>query len=317
MGESLASETAALSIRSRRDGALDSALGALEKHATVPGDIERADTPDQHVTALRRLPAVPASYAPFPETLDARLTTALRTRGISQLYTHQADAIAHARRRPERRRHHADCVRQDALLQRADPQRDPAGSGQPRLVSFSHEGARAGPARRAAEALCETLGGGVAATRLVSFTLRRRHAARMPGEQFARARTWSLSDPDMVHAGILPHHPRWAKLFENLRFVVIDEPARLPGRVWQPPVQRPAPPPAGLPALRVEPGVPLLVGHDSESALNPAERLTGQAVRVSSPGERLWRRAAARSSSYFVNPPVVNHQLGIRRSYSR
>src|SRR5690606_40798456 len=32
-----------------------------------------------------------------------------------------------------------------------------------------------------------------------------------------------LSNPDMLHAGILPHHPRWAKLFENLRFVVIDE----------------------------------------------------------------------------------------------
>src|SRR5262249_21197331 len=32
-----------------------------------------------------------------------------------------------------------------------------------------------------------------------------------------------LSNPDMVHSGILPHHPRWAKLFENLKFVVIDE----------------------------------------------------------------------------------------------
>src|SRR6185436_6986726 len=32
-----------------------------------------------------------------------------------------------------------------------------------------------------------------------------------------------LSNPDMVHSGILPHHPRWAKLFENLRYVVIDE----------------------------------------------------------------------------------------------
>ena len=32
-----------------------------------------------------------------------------------------------------------------------------------------------------------------------------------------------LSNPDMLHAGILPHHPRWAKLFENLRYVVIDE----------------------------------------------------------------------------------------------
>ena len=32
-----------------------------------------------------------------------------------------------------------------------------------------------------------------------------------------------LSNPDMLHSGILPHHPRWAKLFENLKFVVIDE----------------------------------------------------------------------------------------------
>ena len=32
-----------------------------------------------------------------------------------------------------------------------------------------------------------------------------------------------LSNPDMVHSGILPHHPKWARLFENLRFVVIDE----------------------------------------------------------------------------------------------
>ena len=33
----------------------------------------------------------------------------------------------------------------------------------------------------------------------------------------------ALTNPDMLHAGILPHHPRWAKLFENLKYVVIDE----------------------------------------------------------------------------------------------
>src|SRR5438270_620007 len=32
-----------------------------------------------------------------------------------------------------------------------------------------------------------------------------------------------LSNPDMIHSGILPHHPRWAKLFENLRYVIVDE----------------------------------------------------------------------------------------------
>src|SRR4029453_10012127 len=45
--------------------------------------------------ATRRLPAVAASYAPFPEQTDPRLTAALAARGIEQLYTHQAEAFAH------------------------------------------------------------------------------------------------------------------------------------------------------------------------------------------------------------------------------
>ena len=32
-----------------------------------------------------------------------------------------------------------------------------------------------------------------------------------------------LTNPDMLHSGILPHHTKWAKAFENLRYVVIDE----------------------------------------------------------------------------------------------
>jgi DEAD/DEAH box helicase domain-containing protein len=59
------------------------------------GPVERPDTPDLHITALRQLPAVHAQFAPFPDALDEHLTRALGSRGISQLYTHQADAIAH------------------------------------------------------------------------------------------------------------------------------------------------------------------------------------------------------------------------------
>ena len=32
-----------------------------------------------------------------------------------------------------------------------------------------------------------------------------------------------VTNPDMLHQGILPHHTKWVKLFENLRYVVIDE----------------------------------------------------------------------------------------------
>src|SRR5947208_7409229 len=77
--------------RTSTENALDAALDRL-----ADGPIDRPDTPDLHVTAMRRLPAVSAQFAPFPETLDERLKQALTSRGIGQLYTHQAEAIGHA-----------------------------------------------------------------------------------------------------------------------------------------------------------------------------------------------------------------------------
>ncbi|MBR5984814.1 MAG: ATP-dependent helicase, partial [Clostridia bacterium] len=46
-----------------------------------------------NVECMRTLPANPACYAPFPETLDQRIIEVLRQRGITQLYSHQARAL--------------------------------------------------------------------------------------------------------------------------------------------------------------------------------------------------------------------------------
>src|SRR5260221_503063 len=81
-----------LAIRSGRDGALDAALERLAL-GRVP---DRPDTPDLHVTAVRRLPPVAARYADFPTALDRRLRSALESRSIAKLYTHQAETIEHA-----------------------------------------------------------------------------------------------------------------------------------------------------------------------------------------------------------------------------
>src|SRR5450755_776486 len=83
--------TRSLSDGTRSDGALDAALERIGGQ-----DVDRADTPDLQVTAVRRLPAVAAQLAPFPDALDPRLTAALVSRGVEQLYTHQAEAIEHA-----------------------------------------------------------------------------------------------------------------------------------------------------------------------------------------------------------------------------
>ncbi len=119
-----------------------------------------------------------------------------------------------------------------------------------------------------------------------------------------------LSNPDMLHSGILPHHPRWAKLFENLRFVVIDELHAYRG-VFGSHLGN---------ILRRLRRVCRHYGSDpificsSATIANPrelAESLTG------CPFELVERNGAPRGEKFFlfVNPPVVNAELGIRRSY--
>src|SRR5262245_41204585 len=119
-----------------------------------------------------------------------------------------------------------------------------------------------------------------------------------------------LSNPDMVHSGILPHHPRWAKLFENLRYVIVDELHAYRGVF-------------GSHLANVLRRLRRICRHygsnpvflcSSATIANPrdlAERLTEQ------PFELVDRSGAPRGEKCFVsvNPPVVNRQLGIRRSY--
>src|SRR5262245_12278475 len=92
MTESWTLQTARREATAGCDGALAAAL----EHLAPGRRPEERDSPDLHVTALRRLPGVAARFAAFPEGLDARLRLALVSRGIVQLYTHQAEAIVHA-----------------------------------------------------------------------------------------------------------------------------------------------------------------------------------------------------------------------------
>ena len=119
-----------------------------------------------------------------------------------------------------------------------------------------------------------------------------------------------LTNPDMLHSGILPHHTRWAHYFENLRYIVIDELHYYRG-VYGSHL-------ANL--LRRLERVCRFYGSEpqfvccSATIANPrelAEALTGRHF------ELVERNGAPRGEKFFVfyNPPVVNRQLGIRRSY--
>src|SRR6266852_8100686 len=96
MTEPPTSTPAGLLTRSRHDAALDAALERLGGTRLDGRRLARPDPPDLHVTAVRRLSEVAAQFAAFPVALDSRLQRALNSRGISQLFTHQAESIEHA-----------------------------------------------------------------------------------------------------------------------------------------------------------------------------------------------------------------------------
>jgi len=118
-----------------------------------------------------------------------------------------------------------------------------------------------------------------------------------------------VTNPDMLHAAILPHHTKWVKLFENLKFVVIDELHSYRG-VFGSHVAN---------VIRRLKRICRFYGSSplflcaSATIANPkehAERLIGEEVAL------IDNNGAPSGEKHFVfyNPPVVNRQLGIRRS---
>ncbi len=292
-----------LATRSGRDGALDAALERL-----APGHVpERPDTPDLHVTAVRHLPAVAARYAEFPAALDPRLRHALETRGIARLYTHQAEVIEHALAG-----RHAVVITPTAsgktLCYNAPILHAVLQDPSSRALYLFPTKALAQDQLAELQGLCETLASD-SHDQIGVFT----YDGDTPQDARRTIRSRAhlvLSNPDMLHSGILPHHPRWAKLFENLKYVVIDELHAYRGVFGSHLCN----------VLRRLRRVCRHYGSDpvflcsSATIANPrelAERLTER------PFELVAQSGAPRGEKFFVfvNPPVVNHQLGIRRSY--
>ncbi|MGQ0798967.1 MAG: DEAD/DEAH box helicase [Pseudomarimonas sp.] len=167
------------------------------------------------ITGQLCLPATAGCHAPLPVDLPAALTTALRLRGIEQLYSHQAQA-----------------------WQLASEGRDvvvvtPTASGKtlcytlPVLAAALNEGRKAlylFPTKALAQdqvaELLEINRAGQLGIKAATFDGDTpgdaRQAIRLNGDIV-------VSNPDMLHQGILPHHTKWAQFFESLRYVVIDE----------------------------------------------------------------------------------------------
>jgi DEAD/DEAH box helicase domain-containing protein len=119
-----------------------------------------------------------------------------------------------------------------------------------------------------------------------------------------------LTNPDMLHTGILPHHTKWMRLFENLRYIVLDELHTYRG-VFGSHLAN---------VLRRLRRVARFYGSNpqficcSATIANPGE-LASQLIE--SELDVIEENGAPAGEKLFVfyNPPMVNRNLGIRRSY--
>jgi DEAD/DEAH box helicase domain-containing protein len=158
-------------------------------------------------------PARGARSAPFPDELHPKLRAALESRGLHELYVHQAEAWEAAARGE-----HVAVVTGTA-------------SGKSLAFNLPVLDALAREPKQRAIYLYPTKA--LAQDQLRSLTelkVPRVRAAIYDGDTEAerrwQIRKWSnlvLSNPDMLHVGVLPHHDRWGDVLANLAYVVVDE----------------------------------------------------------------------------------------------
>ena len=277
-----------------RDAGLEAALARFESIVKQP---------ESPVRSIRHEPAVEGDYRDMPDAVLPALRQALERRGIRRLYSHQADAF--------------DIVQSGRHVVVVTP----TASGKTLCYNLpvlnlllENPGARAMylfPTKALAEDQLHELETAVqemgAEVRAFTYDGDTPQDARKAIRQRANI---VLTNPDMLHAGILPHHTRWTKLFENLRYIVIDELHYYRG-VYGSHLAN------VLRRLRriceFYESKPQFI-CSSATIANPrelAQQLTGE------PFEMVDRNGAPRGEKYFIfyNPPVVNRPLGIRRSY--
>jgi len=167
------------------------------------------------ITGAFVLPAQEGRYAPLPPDLPSPLAQALRQRGVDQLYSHQAEAWA--------------ATQAGAHVAIATP----TASGKslcytlPVISAAMRQHAKAlylFPTKALAQdqvaELLELNNAGELGVKAFTFD------GDTPGDARQAIRLHGdivVSNPDMLHQAILPHHTKWAQFFENLRYVVIDE----------------------------------------------------------------------------------------------
>jgi DEAD/DEAH box helicase domain-containing protein len=275
----------------------------LARVSQVLDEFAQCDPNGEILTAIRNYPARAAQWADFPSWTDAALQAAYTAKGIRRLYTHQAAA--------------AEAVRAGKNIVVVTP----TASGKTLCYNLPVLDATLRDTDTRALYLFPTKA--LAQDQLAElYDLNERLENRFgvftydgdtPSDARKAIREKShivLTNPDMLHTGILPHHTRWTRLFENLSYIVIDELHTYRGVFGSHLCN----------VLRRLRRIAKFYGSTpkiiccSATIANPGElasRLIEDEVEVQSENGA----PAAEKTLVFYNPPVVNRALGIRRSY--
>lgn len=194
--------------RTDSEGALLSVLKGLE--------IQKTLGTEPVLAALRHFPPRAAEIVDFPEELHPALREALRGRGYEGLYSHQREAYEHVR------------AGKDVVVV------TPTASGKTLCYNLpvldrilKDPDARAlylFPTKALSQDQLAELHGMVESLGADIGTFTYDGDTPQDARKSIRARAHVVvTNPDMLHKGILPHHTKWVKLLENLRYVVVDE----------------------------------------------------------------------------------------------
>jgi DEAD/DEAH box helicase domain-containing protein len=262
----------------------------------------RASEMMKNITAWAELPAKEAVYEDFPDFLDERIIKALEGRGVRKLYSHQASAI--------RAVHEGDSI---VVV-------TPTASGKTMCYNvpvmdaiLKDESSRAlflFPTKALSQdqttELHELITEAGVDVKTYTYDGDTPQSARKAIRQAGHI---VVTNPDMLHSGILPHHTKWTKLFENLKFIVIDEVHHYRG-VFGSHLAN---------VIRRLRRICDFYGSKpqficcSATIANPVElasKIVGEDVRL------IDNNGAPTAAKHiiFYNPPVVNRELGIRKS---
>jgi len=255
----------------------------------------------RHITAWHEVPARPGRFVPMPATVNPRLATALRRAGMESLYSHQGEAFEVARSG-----RHLVVVTPTAsgktLCYNLPVLNTLLDAPEARALYLFPTKALSMDQVDELQTLVRALNADIRAYTYDGDT---------PGAARRAIRTAGhivVTNPDMLHAAILPHHTKWLRLFENLRYLVIDELHTYRGLFGSHVAN----------VLRRLRRICRFYGSQpqviccSATIGNPkelAERLLEDDVAViDESGAPSGPKVFA-----FYNPPVINRELGIRR----